>query len=146
MTLNVQATAYTGLGPGPHAVHVTGIERKVAKAGGDYFRWEFTDPTGSVASANTSADLTPGNKTGKWYSALTGKVVQVGGNYSLADCIGKPADIFIELNQEGFPKVISVTARQTHAQASNTTEQVLASERQKAAEQHAIQEGDELPF
>lgn len=111
MTLDVTATAYTGLGPGPHDIVVSGIERKQAKAGGDYMRWEFTDAEGNSGSANTSADLTPGNKTGRWYSALTGRVVEVGKNYSLAECIGKPGSIFIELNAEGYPKVISVTAR-----------------------------------
>lgn len=111
MTLDVTATAYTGLGPGPHDIVVTGIERKVAKAGGDYMRWEFSDAEGNTTSANTSADLTPGNKTGRWYSALTGRVVEVGKPYSLADCIGKTGAIFIELNAEGYPKVISVTAR-----------------------------------
>ena len=142
VTLNVRATAYTGLGPGAHKVSVTGIERKVAKAGGDYFRWEFTDEQGNTASANTSATLTPGNKTGKWYANLTGEVVQVDGDYDLSRCIGKPADIFIELNPEGFPKVISVVGRLATVRNATPTAEAIA----KA--EHAKQEGDtdDLPF
>src|SRR6185369_18011752 len=62
--LMLEVTAYTGLGPGPHDVNVTGLSIKTAKAGGDYLRWEFTDATGKTASANTSKEMTPGNKTG----------------------------------------------------------------------------------
>lgn len=146
MTLDVTATAYTGLGPGPHDVTVTGIERKVAKAGGDYMRWEFADDAGNTTSANTSADLTPGNKTGKWYSALTGRVVQVGQSYSLADCIGRPASIYIELNADGFPKVISVTPRQVSAKRSEPTGVAVAKAEKQKQEGEDPTPGDELPF
>lgn len=141
MTLEVEATAYSGLGPGPHNVNVTGIERKQAKAGGSYFRWEFTDAAGDTATANTAEALTPGNKTGRWYSALTGKVVDVGAKYSLAECIGKPAAIFIELNPEGYPKVISVQARTADPRViPPVAETVAASEAGKQLHD------DDLPF
>lgn len=146
MTLDVTATAYTGLGPGPHDVVVTGIERKQAKAGGDYMRWEFSDAEGNTTSANTSADLTPGNKTGRWYSALTGRVVSVGEAYSLADCIGKPGSIFIELNAEGYPKVISVTSRTVSPKRAKPVTEDIAKAGEAAAAIHAAQEGDDLPF
>jgi hypothetical protein len=109
MTLNV--TAFTGLGPGIHEVTVTSVERKVAKAGGDYLRWEFSDAQGNTTSANSSVEMTPGNKTGKWFAALTGKPTEVGQAREIAEVIGRPATIVLELNPEGFPKVLALTAR-----------------------------------
>jgi hypothetical protein len=113
--LNV--TAYTGIGPGVHEVNVTACEVKTAKAGGDYLRWEFSDAKGNTTSANSSMEMTPGNKTGKWFAALTGKATEVGQSRALTEVIGKPATIVVELNPEGFPKVIALTARASTARA-----------------------------
>ena len=153
----LEVTAYTGLGAGAHEVVVTDVTVKKAVAtGGEYLRWEFRDSDDKAASANTSLEVTPGNKTGKWFSALTGRPVVIGEKRDTAEVIGKPASIFIELNREGYPKVISVTGRQAdprtvqsfaqsqtpaYADTPGTKADVDA-----AAAQHAVQEGDGLPF
>ena len=144
----LEVTAYTGLGPGPHDVVVTGVERKIAKAGGDYLRWEFADTDGRTASANTSMEMTPGNKTGKWFAALTGRVTEVGQKRDLGEVIGKPAAIFIELNQEGYPKVISVTARQSSTKTQTpTVEAIQKAEAQAAPTGKGTDNADDdLPF
>jgi len=143
----LEVTAYTGLGGGAHDVVITDVTVKKAKAGGDYLRWEFRDTDDKQASANTSLEVTPGNKTGKWIGAVTGRPVVVGEKRDTAEVIGRPAAIFIEINAEGYPKVISVTGRQASAPVSAP----FAEQTMKAQQQHAIQEGDtdptsELPF
>ncbi len=138
--LNV--TAYTGIGPGIHEVNVTGLDIKTAKAGGDYLRWEFTDAKGNTTSANSSMEMTPGNKTGKWFAALTGKPTEVGQSRALTEVIGKPAAIVVELNPEGFPKVVALAASDRKAKGVKPFSEGAA----KAEEQHAVQESDELPF
>ncbi len=133
MTLNV--TAYTGIGPGIHEVSVTALDIKTAKAGGDYLRWEFTDAKGNTTSANSSMEMTPGNKTGKWYAALTGKPTEVGQARALTEVMGKPATIVVELNPEGFPKVIALTARSAAPVAHEPVGKTVAED-----------EADGLPF
>lgn len=147
----IEVTAYSGLGPGVHAVNVTALTVKTAKAGGDYLRWEFTDGNGKTASANTSKEITPGNKTGKWYAALTGRPTVVGEQRSLQEPLGKPCTIVIEDNAEGYPKVIALTAREASVPQHDPASVAIAAE--KAAQQHAVQEGDDdqpeigaLPF
>ena len=142
--MSLEVTAFTGLGPGIHDVVVTGLERKIAKAGGDYLRWEFSDTEGKTSSANSSVEMTPGNKTGKWFAALTGRPTVVGEKREITEVIGRPCTIVQELNPDGFPKIIALTARASNvASRPPVIETVTAAE--KAAEQHAIQEGDELP-
>ena len=146
MTLNV--TAFTGLGAGPHDVWVTDVSVKTAKAGGNYLRWEFRDADDHQASANTSEEMTPGNKTGKWFAALTNRPTVVGEQRHISEVIGKPASIFIEINAEGYPKVTGLTSRvPTVINRTATAEAIANSEAtEQAKEQHAAQEGDELPF
>ena len=149
--MKIEATAYTGLGPGPHDVTVTGVEVRMSKTfGGTYLQWEFTDADGNTTKANTSTDFTPGNKTGRWYSALTGRTIVVGETYDTDDVIGKPASIYIELDAvTQFTKVISVNARQVTPKRSRTAaaEAVANTEATKeAATLHAVQEEDQLPF
>jgi len=107
----LEVTAYTGMGPGTHECVVTGLTVKTAKAGGEYLRWEFTDAQGKTASANTSKEMTPGNKTGKWYASLTGRPTVIGENRAIGEVIGKPAIIEIQLNDEGYPKVTTLLGR-----------------------------------
>ncbi len=127
----LEVTAYTGLGPGIHEIHVTGLSVKTAKAGGDYLRWEFTAADGKTASANTSKEITPGNKTGKWYAALTGRPVQIGEQRALTEPIGKAGTIVIEVNDEGYPKVIALTGREsTPAAHPPVIETIQAAEQQ----------------
>lgn len=146
--MKIEATAYTGLGPGPHDVTVTGVEVKAARVtGAPYLQWEFTDAEGNTTKTNTSTDFTPGNKTGRWYSALTGRTIVVGETYDTDDLIGKPASIYIELNAEGYTKVISVNARQVSPKKRTATAEAVANSEatNEAATLHAVQE-DELPF
>ena len=137
----LEVTAYTGLGPGIHDVNVTACSVKQAKAGGEYLRWEYTAADGKTASENTSKEMTPGNKTGKRFAALTGRPTEIGERRSLTEVIGKPATIVIEVNDEGYPKVIALTARSASVPHQEPASIAIAAE--KAAEQHAIQEGDE---
>ena len=134
----LEVTAYTGLGAGVHQINVTGCEVKPAKAGGTYLRWEFTDATGKTASANSSVEMTPGNKTGKWFAALTGKPTEVGQSRALTEVIGRPGTIVIEINPEGYPKVIALTPRL----------EGVAKAHKPVAETVAADEAlpDELPF
>ena len=140
--LNV--TAYTGIGPGIHEVNVTALDIKTAKAGGDYLRWEFTDAKGNTTSANSSMEMTPGNKTGKWFAALTGKATEVGQSRALTEVIGAPATIVVELNPEGFPKVIALTARTSAAKAAKTFAQIDAPTTTPQGDGGT--EDDQLPF
>ena len=141
MTLEV--TAFTGLGPGPHDVVVTDVTVKVAKAsGGEYLRWEFANKDGRTTSTNAPKEMTPGNKTGKWFAELTGRPTVVGEQRQLAEVIGRPCSIFIELNPEGYPKVVGLTARK----ADPSPVKPLREATENAAKQHAAQEGDDLPF
>jgi hypothetical protein len=133
----LEVTAYTGLGAGVHSVAVTDCKVMPAKAGGTYLRWEFADHTGRTASANSSVEMTPGNKTGKWFAALTGKPTEVGQSRALTEVIGRPGTIVIEINPEGYPKVIALTAREAAPKAHKPVIETVA-----AAE--ALP--DELPF
>ena len=135
--LMLEVTAYTGLGAGVHQISVTGCEVKPAKAGGTYLRWEFTDATGKTASANSSVEMTPGNKTGKWFAALTGKPTEVGQSRALTEVIGRPGTIVIEINPEGYPKVIALTAREASPTAHKPVAETVAAD-------EALP--DELPF
>ncbi len=146
MTLDV--TAFTGLGEGIHDVVVTGVTRKVAKAGGDYLRWEFADENGKTTSANTSVEMTPGNKTGKWFAALTGKPTEVGVSRQIAEVIGAPCTIVVEINPEGYPKIAALTAR---ARRVSSPVRPLKEATDHAEAIHNDQEGDrtaddQLPF
>ena len=109
----LEVTAYTGIGPGASDINVTECKVMQSKAGGDYLRWEFTDAQGKTASANSSVEMTPGNKTGKWFAALTGKPTEVEQSRDLREVIGKPGTIMVELNAEGYPKVLALTGRQS---------------------------------
>lgn len=139
MTLNTRA--YTGLEPGQHDVAVTALEPKTAKAGGRYLRWTFTDRNGDSVTANTAIDLTPKNATGKWFASLTGRPTVVGEPREIYEVIGKAATIEVEENADGYPKVVNLMGRQ----AANSPVKPLVEATQKAAEQHAIQEGDPVP-
>ncbi len=142
MTLNV--TAYTGMGPGQHDVNVTGVSVKTAKAGGEYLRWEFTDADGKTASANTSKEITPGNKTGKWFATLTGTPTEVGQARQLAEVLGAGATIEIELNDEGYPKVTNLIGRRSAPRASRSFAQTSSNDSAHAALDKLAD--DALPF
>lgn len=145
--MKLTVAAYTGLGPGPHDVAVTGIELLKSKMGGQYLQWEFTDAEGKTTKANSAAEITPGNKTGKWYQAVTGKTITVGQDVDIEDVIGCAASIFIEEQPDGFGKVISVQGRTRSAKAAQpVAEQVYAAEQpvQPAAVGPTVK--DDLPF
>lgn len=142
----LEVTAYTGLGPGPHDVNVTALSVKTAKAGGDYLRWEFTDAAGKTASANTSKEMTPGNKTGKWYAELTGRQTVVGEQRSLGEPIGKPCTIFIENNAEGYPKVVSLIGRPSSTPSHAPVGETVAKSESGTPRSGDEALSDELPF
>jgi len=141
--MSLDVTAFTGLGEGSHDIVVTGLEKRSAKAGGEYLRWEFSDRDGKTASANSSIEMTPGNKTGKWFASLTGKPTVVGESRQMAEVIGRPGSIMVEINPEGYPKVVALVARKADPRVVVPFAETDA---KKAEQQHAIQEGDELPF
>lgn len=129
--MSLDVTAFTGLGEGSHDIAVTNLEKKNAKAGGEYLRWEFSDRDGRTASANSSVEMTPGNKTGKWFAALTGRPTVVGESRQMSEVIGAPGTILVEINPEGYPKVIALVARkadprvvQSYAQTPEPLSQV----------------------
>jgi hypothetical protein len=135
----LEVTAYTGIEPGIHDINVTDCKTMTAKAGGEYLRWEFTRADGKTTSANSSVEMTPGNKTGKWFAALTGTPTIVGQTRSIGEVIGKAGTIVVELNAEGFTKVIALTGRQAKPAAHPPViETITAAE--KAEQQHALQE------
>jgi hypothetical protein len=149
--MSLEVTAYSGIGPGVHDVRVTGLETKASKMGGDYLRWEFSgdepDIEGKTTSANSSVEMTPGNKTGRWFAALTGKPTVVGERREMSEVIGRPCTIVQELNAEGYPKLIALTARNATVPARTPASVDIAAENAVAfaQTQHAIQEGNELP-
>jgi hypothetical protein len=151
--VTLEVKAYSGLGPGEHDVTVTDCKITQSKRfGGDYLRWEYTDDAGRTITENSSTDITPGNRTGKRFSALLGKPVEVGEHYAPADVIGRPAKIFVEMDGD-YPKVVMLVARKaTAAHRTASAEAVANSEgTQKAADLKAGQEGDPtdpdaLPF
>jgi hypothetical protein len=144
--LMLEVTAYSGLGPGIHEVTVTALETKQAKAGGDYLRWEFTTQDGKTTSANSSIEMTPGNKTGKWFAALTGRPTEVGQKRSVGEVIGKGASIVVELNPEGYPKVIALTARQAAPKAHKPVAATVAEDEAKTPAEQEQWNRDNLPF
>ena len=137
----LEVTAYTGIGPGASDINVTDCKVMQSKAGGDYLRWEFTDAQGKTASANSSVEMTPGNKTGKWFAALTGKATEVGQSRDLREVIGKPGTIMVELNAEGYPKVLALTGRQ-----SSVSSPVRPLENVELPEKADTGPHDDLPF
>ena len=139
----LEVTAYSGIGPGIHQAAVTALDTKQAKQGGDYLRWEFTDRDGKTLSANSSVEMTPGNKTGKWFAALTGRPTIVGEKRAISEVIGHWCTLVVELNQEGYPKVIALTEAQLQP---TSPVKPLETGAQKAERIHAAQEGDDLPF
>ena len=142
--LNV--TAYYGIEPGIHPITVTGLEIKQAKTGGEYLRWEFTRDDGKITSANSSIEMTPGNKTGKWYAAVTGRPTVVGEQRALSEVIGKPGTILVELNAEGFTKVIAVTARQSSTPSHAPVGETVAKSESGTPRSGDEALSDELPF
>lgn len=122
--MKLEVTAYSGLGPGPHDINVTGLEVKASKrTGASYLRWEFTDAEGKTATENSSIEITPGNKTGRWIASLTGRPIVVGESVDTSIVLGLPGSIFIE-EQDGYPKVISVQGRSSTPTHHNVSESI----------------------
>ena len=145
--MSLDVTAFTGLGEGSHDVVVTGLDKKAAKAGGEYLRWEFSDRDGKTASANSSVEMTPGNKTGKWFASLTGKPTVIGESRQMAEVIGKPGTILVEINPEGYPKVIALVARQAAPSGRKPTGETVAASKGVSVAPAAPQAtSDDLPF
>ena len=142
----LEVTAYTGIGPGIHDVTVTAVTQKNAKAGGVYLRWEFTRDDGKVTSDNTSVEMTPGNKTGKRFATLTGKPTEVGQARSLTEVVGKPCTIVTELNDEGYPKIVALTAREVKPTRSKPAALSVAESEAPVKEAPDEALSDELPF
>lgn len=144
----IEATKYDGLGPDIYDARVMSIEVKQAKAGGDYLRIVFAAEEGGEISGNTAYSITPGNKTGRWYTAITGTPIVEGTRYDLDDLLGKRCRIVVELNPEGYPKVASVTGPKAPKAVKNTTEQVVASEAPKTVKTAPVNDvvDNELPF
>jgi hypothetical protein len=90
-------------------------------------------------------EMTPGNKTGKWFAALTGKVTEVGQSRALTEVIGKPATIVVELNPEGFPKVIALTARASTVKAAKPVAESIQTPT-TTPQGDGGTEDDQLPF
>jgi hypothetical protein len=107
----------------------------------EYRRWTFSLLDGRTVPGTTSMQNTPGSKAGKWAAALAGRTLVVGDKPVL---IGAPCKIVVELNDNGYERVINVLPRQAapvHRTAS--AEAVANSEgTQKAADLKAGQEED----
>lgn len=96
--------------PGVYQAVCTGVETRSAKDGsGDFRVWEFTlrDGTGRTVSASSSMSTTPKSKGGKWLAGLLGKAPQVG---QTVEPVGQACTIVVELNDDGYERVIAVTA------------------------------------
>lgn len=141
----MKVAKYDGLGPDIYDAVVGAVTPKKAQAtGAPYLRWEFVTSDGDI-SANSSAVITPGNKTGKWYSAITGLALVEDMDIEMQDCVGKPCRIVVELNPEGYPKVSSVTGPKAVHKA-NTTEAVNKAESQPVTPNLIPGDGGDLPF
>jgi hypothetical protein len=125
---------------GTYDATVTDVEEKVSlKTGGSYHRWEFTIEDGRTISALTGMSFGPTAKAGKWTAALLGRVPELGEEVEL---VGMSCIIQVGLDEEGRSEVISLLGR------PKTTKSPVKplTDAQNAEQQHAIQEGDELPF
>ena len=142
----LEVTAYTGLGPGTHDVVVTGLTVKTAKAGGEYLRWEFSDAAGKTASINSSKEMTPGNRTGRWFASLTGRPTVIGESRHLGEVIGKAATVEIQLNDEGYPKVTALLGRQASAPSHAPVGETVAKAESGTPRSGDEALSDELPF
>jgi len=107
--------------------------------------WHFQLTDGSLRTVDGSSSLYTSSKSkgGKWIAALIG-------HYAADDEMiapeGKPCQVAVMLNDEGYEYVESVLPPVVAPPATPTTAEALRAATGHAAEQHAAQEGDELPF
>ena len=107
----IEITAYVpNVKPGSYNAVCTGCTTRAAKDGsGDFRVWEFTlaDGTGRTIGASSSLQTSPKSKAGKWIAAMLGRPPQVGEN---VEVVGLACIIGVELNDDGFERVTTVTA------------------------------------
>ena len=136
----IEVAAYTpSVTPGPHQATCTGTPEKAAKSDPtNIFRvWEFTLDDGRTVSGSSSL---PKSKGGKWLAALLGRVPEAG---ETVEPIGCRCTIIVELDDNGYEKVTTVAPPESKGAKSPVKPLTPV---QNAEQQHAIQEGDELPF
>ncbi len=119
--------------PGVYQAVLLEVEEKAAKKDPtNVFRvWHFQLTDGSLRMIDGSSSLYTSDKSkgGKWLRALLGKVPADG---EIAAPEGKTCTVQVDLDDNGYERVVDVLPPISGAQ--------------NAAQQHAIQEGDDLPF
>jgi hypothetical protein len=130
------ATAYIpSIKPGPYQAICTGTEDKVnPKDPTQTFRvWAFQLTDGSLRTIDGTSSLatSPKSKGGKWAAALIGHQPEAG---ELVEPEGKACTIIVAIKETTGYEYVETVAPPALTGAQN------------AAQQHAIQEGDELPF
>ncbi len=132
------ATAYIpSIKPGPYQAVCTEVEDKVnPKDTTQEFRvWHFQLTDGSLRTIDGTSSLatSPKSKGGKWAAALIGHQPEAG---ELVEPEGKPCTIIVAIKETtGYEYVETVAPPAAPLSGA-----------QNAAQQHAAQEGDELPF
>src|SRR4026208_2564593 len=110
----LEIKAYTpSVQPGPYQAVCTAVDVRSAKDGsGDFRVWEFTlrDNTGSTgrrSASCASSAATRRAKGGKGLAPLLGHAPTVG---ETVEPVGKACTILVELNEDGYERVIAVAA------------------------------------
>jgi hypothetical protein len=130
--------------PGAYQAVCTNVETKTSKADGSEFRvWTFslTDGSGRTVGASSSLSTSPKSKGGKWLASLLGRIPTEGES---VEPVGRACTILVELSDDGYERVTAVTAPSEPAPQSPV--RPLKEMTDNAQAQHAIQEGDDLPF
>lgn len=138
----ITVAAYTpSIAPGPYQATCTGLAEKATKDGATFRVWEFTLDDGRSTSGASSLSTSPKSKGGKWLTTLLGRQPEAG---ETVEPVGKRCTIIIELDDNGYERVTAVAPPESKGARSPV--KPLQEATQKAADQHALQEGDDLPF
>jgi hypothetical protein len=107
-------SAYTPkVAPGVYDAVCTDQVVKVSPKDGAEFRiWEFTTTDGQVVTGSSSMLTSQGSKGGKWLAALLGAVPAEG---DTVEPVGRPCQIVVELNENGYERVTGVLPRKASA-------------------------------
>lgn len=127
----------TDIPPGTYPAKITALGVKTSDAFGDFRTWDFTLDSGSVVGGASSMNTGPKSKGGRWAAALNGGVQYKGASTAL---MGRPCLVVVGLDKNDWPVVTDVLPPLAQGKVA------APSAAQKAEQQHAIQEGDELPF
>jgi hypothetical protein len=116
----------------------------------DAWEWVFSLEDGTEVNGLTSTFLTPKSRAFGYLVALVGKEkVTSGAGFELSDLIGKTALVSVEINDAGWPRIVSVMppiGGRKAAAAPAATQAAFDAVIAPAAAAPVAQVEDDLPF